>query len=95
MRKNDLPSFSSLIAFEAAARHQSMKRASDEICISSTAISRHIRQLEESLGGELFDRGSRSVSLNPAGQYFLDAVSIGLSHIACAATQLKERHKTF
>lgn len=93
MRKKELPSFSALIAFEAAARHQSFKRAADELCISQAAISRQIRLLEKNLGGELFERRHRAVSLNEDGQYFLDAVSQGLNRIGTAANTLRKRHE--
>ncbi|MCZ2723607.1 LysR substrate-binding domain-containing protein [Marinomonas sp. 15G1-11] len=93
MRKKDLPSFSSLVAFEAAARYQSFKRAAEEVCVSQAAISRQIRLLEENLGGELFDRNHKHVSLNSNGKLFLDAVSLGLSHIETAANQLRNRHE--
>lgn len=94
MRKKDLPSLSSLIAFEAAARHKSFKRASEEICVSQAAISKQIRLLEENLSGALFDRSHRTVTLNAAGKLFLDAVSLGLSHIEVAANELRNSHES-
>lgn len=94
MRKKELPSFSALIAFESAARQQSFKRAANELCISQAAISRQIRLLEESLGGELFDRTHRAVNLNEGGRYFLDAVTLGLNHISTAANTLRQRNES-
>lgn len=94
MRKKELPSFSALIAFEAAARHQSFKRAAAELCISQAAISRQIRLLEEYLGGELFSRTHRAVSLNSDGQFFLEAVTQGLNQIGAAASTLRQRHES-
>jgi len=94
MRKKDLPSFSSLIAFESAARQQSFKRAAEDICVSQAAISRQIRLLEENLGCELFARNHKTVSLNDKGKLFLDAVSLGLSHIEIATNQLRESNNS-
>lgn len=67
-----LPSLSALRAFEAAARHLSMKRASEELGVTPGAISLHVRELEASLGLALFERHPRQLALTEAGaEYFL------------------------
>jgi LysR family glycine cleavage system transcriptional activator len=66
MRK--LPPLHALRAFEAAARNSSFKKAGAELGISPTAISHHVRLLEETLGRRLFDRVARQVKLTSAGQ---------------------------
>jgi LysR family glycine cleavage system transcriptional activator len=58
-----LPSLNALRAFEAAARLLSFKDAADELKITPSAVSRHIRSLELTLGIELFERGFRQVQL--------------------------------
>jgi LysR family transcriptional regulator, glycine cleavage system transcriptional activator len=63
-----LPPLHALRAFEAAARHLSFKKAGVELGISPTAISHHVRLLEETLGRRLFDRTARQVRLTSAGQ---------------------------
>ncbi|RVB62033.1 LysR family transcriptional regulator, partial [Mesorhizobium sp. M7A.F.Ca.CA.004.06.1.1] len=45
--------------FEALARHNHFGRAADACAISQPAISVQIRELEETLGTELFQRGPR------------------------------------
>ena len=62
-----LPSVNGLQAFEAAARHLSFARAADELCLTPTAISHRIRNLEAELGVVLFRRGHRSVALTEDG----------------------------
>ena len=47
-------------------------RASEASHISPSAMSRSIRQLEEELGVELFERDNRSVALTHAGETFLN-----------------------
>ena len=46
-------------------------RASDRVNISTSALSRNIRQLETELGAVLFDRDNRTVVLTPDGHTFL------------------------
>jgi LysR family transcriptional regulator, glycine cleavage system transcriptional activator len=65
-----LPSLNALKAFEAAARHESFTDAASELFVTHAAISRHIRDLEESLGTELFTRTGRGVSLTEAGRRY-------------------------
>ena len=45
-------------------------RASAKVNISTSALSRTIRQLETELGTVLFDRDNRSVALTPEGRTF-------------------------
>lgn len=46
-----LPSLTSLTAFEASARHRSLKRAAEELNVTPGAISRQIKSLEQELRG--------------------------------------------
>ena len=62
-----LPSLSALRAFDAAARRGSFRAASEELSVTPTAISHHIRSLEEHLGIELFERAGRKVRLTEDG----------------------------
>lgn len=50
-------------AFEAAARHESFARAAAELRVSHTVVSRHIRNLEDWLGADLFVRSGNRVLL--------------------------------
>lgn len=45
--------------------------AAEQLFISQSALSRHIKNLEEELGVSLFDRSTRSVTLNAFGMLFL------------------------
>ena len=59
-----------LPVFIAAARNLNFTKAAEELCISQTAISQQIKQLEQELGFELFVRSKRGVQLTPAGEAF-------------------------
>ncbi len=56
--------------FEALARHGHFGRAADASAISQPALSMQIKELEESLGTELFERGARQVRLTNFGETF-------------------------
>jgi len=63
-----LPPLAALRAFEAAARHLSFKRAAAELHVTATAISHHVRLLEETLGVRLFERQPRRVVMTAEAQ---------------------------
>ncbi|WP_341487732.1 LysR substrate-binding domain-containing protein [Pararhizobium sp. A13] len=56
--------------FEALARQGHFGRAADVCAISQPALSMQIKELEESLGTELFERGARQVRLTNFGEAF-------------------------
>lgn len=56
--------------FEALARHGRFRLAADACAISQPALSMQIKELEEELGNELFERGAREVKLTAFGAIF-------------------------
>ncbi len=56
--------------FEALARHGHFGRAADACAISQPALSMQIKELEESLGTVLFERGAREIRLTNFGEEF-------------------------
>lgn len=77
-----LPPFSAVKAFEAAARHGSFARAAQELDVTSTAISQHVKGLETWLGEALFVRRANKVSLTDAGERYLPDVTRLLDQLA-------------
>ncbi|WP_048644757.1 LysR substrate-binding domain-containing protein [Nitratireductor soli] len=77
-----LPSFSVLRSFASAARHQSFTLAAEELNLTQSAVSRHIRDMEAALGFSLFRRVGRRVVLTPAGKNLADALEDDLGRIA-------------
>ncbi len=75
---DDLPPLHALRCFEAAARHASMSRAADELCLTHGAISRQVRQVEDQLGVRLFARGHRRIALTREGHALAEAVQRAL-----------------
>lgn len=58
--------------FQAVVRHLSFSRAAEELYLSQSAVSQHIRQLEEHLGVELFVQVGKNVNLTEAGSYLME-----------------------
>ncbi|OAD16542.1 LysR substrate-binding domain-containing protein [Achromobacter insolitus] len=62
-----LPSLNALRFFDSAARQASFTLAAKELCVTHSAVSQQIRQLEEWLGCALFERRAARVQLTAAG----------------------------
>lgn len=67
-RYYNLPSLTALAAFEAAARHQSMKAAAAELNVTPGAVSRQIKALEDEIGTPVLQRESGGVRPTPEGE---------------------------
>src|SRR4051794_18544124 len=91
MRRH-IPSLSALQAFESAGRLSSFTRAARELKVSQSAISRHIRSLEEELGITLFQRVDQRVALTPAGASYIRAIRACLDEIEATTFDLKMGH---
>lgn len=83
-----LPPLNALKTFEAAARHDSFKRASEELFVTQAAVSRQIQVLEEFYGLRLFERGNRQVVLTPAGRALYEAASKAFQGIGTVSDAL-------
>src|SRR5580704_6044231 len=70
-----------LVSFECVARHLSFVRASEELNVTATAISKTIKQLEALLDVRLFNRTTRSVALTEAGTKLLGTLAPALAQI--------------
>lgn len=56
--------------FLAVAEHHSFTRAAVALHVSQPALSQQIKQLEETLGAQLFDRTGRTTELTDAGEVY-------------------------
>jgi LysR family glycine cleavage system transcriptional activator len=79
-----LPPLTALPAFDAAARHLSFTKAAAELNQTHGAISRAVRNIEERLGIQLFERGTRAVRLTPVGSAYATEIAAALDRIGAA-----------
>ena len=63
-----------LRAFIATARHLSISRAAEELCLTQSAVSKQVIELEAALGTHLFERVRKRLLLSPAGHSYLGRV---------------------
>ncbi|MEP2652777.1 MAG: LysR substrate-binding domain-containing protein [Paraglaciecola sp.] len=70
-----------LLAFEAAGRHCHMRRAAQEMFVSHSALSRHIKQLEARLGTLLFERKNNKLRLTAPGNRLLASIQAAFSEL--------------
>ncbi|WP_224369038.1 LysR substrate-binding domain-containing protein [Hyalangium versicolor] len=70
-----------LAAFEAAARHQNFAHAAEELHLTASAVSHHVRRLEAQLEVALFQRHARGVSLTAEGRKLADAASTAMADV--------------
>lgn len=80
-----LPPLAWFRAFESAARRLSFTAAAEEIGMTQSAVSQHVKSLETSLGVALFIRRPRGLSLTDDGRKLLPQVSSALETLTVAA----------
>ena len=85
-----LPSLTALRTFECAARHAHFGRAAAELCVTDSAVSHQIRQLEEQLATPLFAREGRQVVPTPAARRLLQRLQQAFELIGEACDELRD-----
>ena len=74
-----IPPIQCLLTFEALARLRSVTQAADELCVTPSAVSHRVRQLEQIIGTRLFGRAD--FSLTSDGSEYLAHVREGLASL--------------
>jgi LysR family transcriptional regulator of beta-lactamase len=85
----DLP-LNALRAFEVSARHLNFTRAADELNLTPTAVSQHVRNLEQRFGKPLFRRVPRGLALTDEGLALLPVLAESFERIAASLEGFKE-----
>jgi len=86
-----LPSLNALLAFDAAARHESFTRAAAELGVTQTAVSHQIKALESELGVPLFVRSARRLRLSQEGLAWAAELHVIFQRLRDANTRLRAR----
>ena len=82
-------SLTNLRAFEAVARTLNFGAAAEELHVTQSAVSRQIKGLEDELGAQLFQRGTRHVQVTPDGQTLLRAVEPWLAKLDTSVQHIR------
>lgn len=77
-----------LFVFEVCGRLLSFTRAAEELGVSQPAVSLAIRQFEQAIGQNLFERQHRSIRLTDAGARFYYEVSSSFERLSQAAREV-------
>ena len=85
-----IPSMTALLEFEAVARLSSFTLAAQELGVTQAAVSKQVKQLEETLGAQLFQRLHRGIRLTSEGQALFVVISDSLQKIASVFDRLSE-----
>ncbi|MBO4221046.1 MULTISPECIES: LysR substrate-binding domain-containing protein [Bradyrhizobium] len=94
MTRPRVPSLVALRAFEAVGRTGSMRAAGDELAVSHTVVSRHIQNLQESLGVTLVRAQGRGVMLTERGSFLYEQLSQAFDIIARATVAVRPPSRT-
>ncbi|WP_011298780.1 LysR substrate-binding domain-containing protein [Cupriavidus necator] len=82
-----IPPLQALRALEAAARHRSFSRAAEELALTHSAISHHMRALEDKLGTKLFQRTGSQMAPTSAGARLAEQIRAALDDIESAVRE--------
>jgi Transcriptional regulator len=87
VHKDDLDG---LIALKAVAEKKNFREAAESLSISTAAISKTIKQVEQRLGVTLLSRTTRSTSLTEAGERFLSKASPAIDQLIAAIAEVSD-----
>lgn len=88
----DLP-LNALRAFEVSARHLSFTRAGLELHLTQTAVSQHVKKLEDRLGQKLFRRVPKGLALTDEGLALLPVLVDAFERIESTLESLQAAQK--
>jgi LysR family cyn operon transcriptional activator len=80
--------------FDAVAETLNFTRAAERLHVTQSTLSHQIRQLEDELGVELFDRSSKKVRMTEAGEILRSHLTPALGQIDRAVQALRSNTET-
>lgn len=79
-----------LLLIEAVARAGSIRKAAEDMNITSSALNRRIQGFEEDFGAPIFERLARGVRLNPAGELLIQHIRSQMSDLERVRAQVAD-----
>lgn len=79
--------------FYITAKNGSLSKAADELYITQPAVSYAIKQLESSLGGKVFYRNAKGVTLTAEGEVLFKFIEQAYGFLTKAEQQIAEMHQ--
>ena len=78
-----------IAVFHAVARNGSLTRAADELCVTTSAVSQQIQNLEEHLGTTLLTKAGRGIVLTEAGERYFEMIADEVERISEATLRIR------
>ena len=75
---------------DVVAREKSIRKASEKLNITSTALNRRVLALEEEVGTPLFERLPSGVRLNTAGELFIQHLRSQMTDLSRVLSQISD-----
>ncbi|MCG6902309.1 MAG: LysR family transcriptional regulator [Rhodobacter sp.] len=85
--------YTALRAFEAVVRHATFSAAAEELGVSQSAVSQHVKALEEWLGHPLMTRGARRSEPTRDGARLARAIAEGLGRITDVCEDIRDKRR--
>lgn len=85
-----LPKIQHLLAFRQVVHSRSIRAAARDMGLSQPALSRALRELETTLGAQLFLRGQEGITLTEAGHAFLLRAELIIEELQRAASEVEQ-----
>lgn len=79
-------------AFLAVVKHHSFAKASRELEMTPSSVSRLVKQLEQDLGVTLINRTTRAMSLTDAGQCYHADCAVAFEQLRGAYERVRDEH---
>ncbi|MCI5111458.1 MAG: LysR substrate-binding domain-containing protein [Marivita sp.] len=85
--------YAALRAFEAVARHGSFSEAAEELGVGQSAVSQHVKALEEWLGHDLITRGPKRSLPTRDGARLALSIADGLGQISEVCEDIRDKQR--
>lgn len=82
-----------LVYFETLAETEHLLKTAELLHVSASTVSVSIKNLEDELGVQLFDRVKRNIKLNESGRLFLPYIKYALNSIETGRQILQRKQK--